>query len=291
MATAGDPTYAGVDDLDGEEAAEAVERLLFRLADDELVAAERYTEWQVRAPTLESDISLANVAQDELGHARLWYQVLERFGHDETDLIWERDPGDFRHSTLVEQPFADGDWADAVLRGYLYDVAEDERLRAMDESTFAPIRDRVGKVLDEEAYHLEYAESWLERLAEAEEGHERLQDALERLYPYALTLFEPGDETMEARIVEMGVREEALGALRAAWHDRVDAILGSLDLHVPPLDLPEQYDGHVSPADLPDHVGRDGDHTDHWAALFAEMTGTYEDLGRDHATRIMDDDE
>ena len=53
----------------------------------------------------------------------------------------------------------------------------------------------------------------------------------------------------------------------------------------------ERSDGHVSPTDLPDHVGRDGDHTDHWPALFAEMTGTYEDLGRDQATRIMDDDE
>jgi len=291
MATAGDPTYAGVDDLDDAEAAEAVERLLFRLADDELVAAERYTEWQVRAPTLESDISLANVAQDELGHARLWYQVLERFGHDETDLIWERDPDDFRHSTLVEQPFAEGDWADAVLRGYLYDVAEHERLHALDDSTFAPIRDRVGKVLDEEAYHLEYAESWLERLADGEDGHERLQDALDRLYPFALTLFEPGDETMEAHIVEMGVRETSLGALRESWHDRVDDYLGSLGLRVPPLEPSERSDSHVSPTDLPDHVGRDGDHTDHWPALFAEMTGTYEDLGRDHATRIMDDDE
>ena len=290
MATAGDPTYAGVDDLDDAEAA-AVEAQLFRLADDELVVAERYTEWQVRAPTLESDISLANVAQDELGHARLWYQVLERFGHDETDLIWERDTDDFRHSTLVEQPFADGDWADAVVRGYLYDVAEDERLRAMDESTFAPIRDRVGKVLAEEAYHLEYAESWLERLAGAEDGHVRLQDALDRLYPYALTLFEPGDDAMEARIVEMGVRDEPLVELRESWHDRVDAILGSLDLHVPPLDLPEQYDGHVSPTGLPGHVGRDGDHTDHWPALFAAMTETYEALERDHATRIMDGDE
>jgi len=127
--------------------------------------------------------------------------------------------------------------------------------------------------------------------AGADEGHERLQDAIDRLYPYALTLFEPGDEKREARIVEMGVREEALGALRAAWHDRVDDYLGSLGLRVPPLEPPERSDGHVSPTDLPDHVGRDGDHTDHWPALFAEMTGTYEDLGRDHATRIMDDDE
>ncbi|PSP45708.1 phenylacetate-CoA oxygenase subunit PaaI [Halobacteriales archaeon QH_10_70_21] len=290
MAAAEDADFAGVEELSDEEAA-AVEAQLFRLADDELVVAERYTEWQVRAPTLESDISLANIAQDELGHGRLWYQVLKRFGYDETDLIWERAVDDFRHSTLVEQPFAEGDWADAVVRGYLYDVAEDVRLGALEGSSFGPIRDRVGKVLAEEEYHLEYAENWLERLAGDEEGRERFQAALDRLYPHALTLFEPVDEATEARIVEIGVREESLVALREAWHDRVQAGLGDVGLEVPSLDRHEGPDGHVPPADLPDHAGRDGDHTDHWPALFDEMTETYEELGRDYATHIMDDDE
>ena len=280
----------GLDDLDADDR-EAVEDLLFRLADDELVLAERYTEWQVRAPTLESDISLSNVAQDELGHARLWYGVLEAFGYDETDLIWERDPADFRHSTLVELPFGEGDWADAVVRAYLFDVAEDVQLHALADSTFAPIRDRVGKVLAEEDYHLEYAESWIEHLATDEEGRERLQAALDELYPYALTLFEPGDEALEERLLDLGVRDDALVELRDAWHDRVSGFLADLGLAVPDLDLPEQYDVHVSPTGLPAHVGRDGDHTEHWPDLHAEMTETYRDLERTHATRIMAEEE
>jgi ring-1,2-phenylacetyl-CoA epoxidase subunit PaaC len=289
MAAAEDADFAGVEELSDEEAA-AVEAQLFRLADDELVVAERYTEWQVRAPTLESDISLANIAQDELGHGRLWYQVLKRFGYDETDLIWERAVDDFRHSTLVEQPFAEGDWADAVVRGYLYDIAEDVRLGALEGSSFGPIRDRVGKVLAEEEYHLEYAENWLGRLAAHEDGHERLQAALDRLYPYALTLFEPVDATAEARIVEMGVREEPLSGLREAWHDRVRSTLEDVGLEVPALDSGTE-DDRASPVDLPDRVGRDGDHTDHWPALLEEMTGTYEELERDYAKHVMETDE
>ena len=281
---------AGPEDLEDADRA-AVEDLLFRLADDELVLAERYTEWQVRAPTLESDISLSNIAQDELGHARLWYEVLGAFGYDETDLIWERDPGDFRHSTLTELPFEEGDWADAVVRGYLYDVAEDVRLRALEDSTYGPIRDRVGKVLGEEDYHLEYAESWIQHLATDEEGRESLQAALDRLYPYALTMFEPADEDLEARILELGVREDALVELRDEWHDRASSFLESVGLEIPALDLPDQYDVHVSPSDLPEHLGRNGDHTDHWAALHEEMTGTYQELGRDYATKIMQDED
>ncbi|MFU8869884.1 Phenylacetic acid catabolic protein, partial [Natronococcus sp.] len=103
-------TLENPDDLEASER-EALETLLKRLADDEFVLAERYTEWQVRAPTLESDLALANNAQDELGHARLWYDVLEDLGFEEQELIYERDPADFRHATLVELPFAEGDWA------------------------------------------------------------------------------------------------------------------------------------------------------------------------------------
>ncbi|WP_340100018.1 1,2-phenylacetyl-CoA epoxidase subunit PaaC [Salinibaculum salinum] len=290
MATTEDVSLDSPDDLDDEQR-EAVKDLLLRLADDELVLAERYTEWQVRAPTLESDISLANIAQDELGHARLWYNVIETFGYDETDLIWERDAEDFRHSTLVELPFEEGDWADAVVRSYLYDVAEDIQLRALEDSTYAPIRDRVGKVLGEEDYHLEFAESWMEHLAADDEAREKLQDALDRLYPYALTLFEPSDEDIEETIMELGLRDEELVGLRDEWYDRVSSYLESIGLEVPELDLPEQYDIHVSPDQLPEHVGRDGNHTDDWEALLDEMTNTYEELGRDYATRIMDDDE
>ena len=290
MAAADDATFDSPEDL-SEEEREAVETLMRSLADDELVLAERYTEWQVRAPTLESDISLANIAQDELGHARLWYEVVKQFGYDETDLIWERDAADFTHSTLVELPFEEGDWSDAIVRGYLYDVAEDIRLHALEDSSYAPIRDRVGKVLDEEEYHLEYAENWLERLAADDEGRQSLQDAVDRLYPYALTLFEPVDEDVEQRIVELGLRDTPLVELRDEWHDRVSGFLESIGVGVPDFDLPEQYDVHVSPSDLPEHVGRDGNHTEDWEQLLDEMTETYDELGRDYASTIMTQDE
>jgi ring-1,2-phenylacetyl-CoA epoxidase subunit PaaC len=289
MAQAEPVEFTDPEDLD-EAGEAAVKDLLFRLADDELVIAERYTEWQVRAPTLESDISLANIAQDELGHARLWYEVLKQFGHDETDLIWERDAAEFRHSTLTELPFEEGDWADAVVRSYLYDVAEDIRLHAMANSTYAPIRDRVGKVLGEEDYHLEYAESWLRRLAADDAGRDRVQAAVDRLYPYALTLFEPTTEELEEAVVDLGIRSEPLVELRDEWHDRVRSFAADVDIDVPDLDLPEQYDIHVSPDELPEHVGRDGDHTEHWPPLLDEMTEAYRYLERDYATRIMYDE-
>ncbi|WP_254768027.1 1,2-phenylacetyl-CoA epoxidase subunit PaaC [Salinilacihabitans rarus] len=273
----------GPDDLDAEER-EAVETLLYRLADDEFVLAERYTEWQVRAPTLESDLALANVAQDEYGHARLWYDLLADFGYDEPDLLWERDPGAFRHATLVERPFETGDWADAIVRSYLYDEAERLRLAALEESSYPRIVDRVGKVRGEEDYHREHATNWLERLAETEDGRERVEDAVDRLFPHALTLFEPVDPEIERRIDDLGLRTRSLDEMGAEWLDTVVPFFESLGVETPVSGRDE-----VTEADLPDARGRDGSHTDDWFTLHDEFTRTYRELGRTEAGRIMGD--
>lgn len=267
---------AGPDAL-SDDGRDAIMAVLYRLADDELVLGERYTDWQVCAPTLESDLALANIAQDEFGHARLWYDLLMDFGLTEADLIFERDPASFRHSTLTELPFDEGNWADAIVRGYLYDTAEVRRLETVESSAYRPLRERVEKVLLEERYHREHAKRWLARLAEAPAGHERLQTAVDRLFPFALTLFEPGPH--EATIDDLGLRTIRLADLRGDWLEAVASHLGSLDLDVPELDE----------AALPDAIGRDGSHTEHWPTLHAEMTRTWRQLGRTQADRIMED--
>ncbi|WP_255169865.1 1,2-phenylacetyl-CoA epoxidase subunit PaaC [Natrononativus amylolyticus] len=275
-----------------EEEREAVETLLYRLADDEFVLAERYTEWQVRSPTLESDLALSNIAQDELGHARLWYDLLEDFGYEESELLWERDPATFRHSSLVELPFESGDWADPILRSYLYDEAEHLRLEALEDSSYDRIRDRVGKVQGEENYHREHATSWLERLTETDDGRERVQAAVDRLFPHALTLFEPcaprDDESraaeVESRIDDLGIRTRSLEEMGEEWLETVVPFLESLGLETP---VSERHE--VTEDDLPEARGRDGSHVEEWYDLYDEFTHTYRELGRTKADRIMED--
>ena len=253
-------------DLTAESQA-ALEELLFRLADDEFVHAERATEWQIYAPTLESDLALANIAQDEFGHARLWYDLLEELGYTEAECIWERPPAEWRHATLVERPFPDGGWGNAVLRGYLYDVAERIRLEATLETSYAPLADRVGKALDEEEYHREHAYNWLERLTSDPEGRDRVQTALDALFPHALTLFVPA--THETAIRRYGFRRESTTAMREEWLETIVPTLESFGLDVPDVD--------EAAASL-DVQGRDGTHTDAWSELYAAFTATYREL-------------
>jgi ring-1,2-phenylacetyl-CoA epoxidase subunit PaaC len=261
-----------------EREQKAVEAQLFRLADDEYVQAERYTFWQVRAPTLESDLASANNAQDELGHARLWYDAIQQFGYSEESLLWESEPSDFQHSTFVELPFEEGDWADAVLRAYLYDIAENIRLSALENSSYKVIRERTSRIQGEEGYHVEHAESWLQRMAQDSDASRRVQDALDRLYPYALTLFEPvGD--VEDDIVDLGVRTMTLDEMRKEWKDRITEFLTDLGFDVPTDEDP------ATP------VGRDNNHTEYWDELYEEMVSSYRNLGRHEATKLMDPEE
>src|SRR5215216_951852 len=59
--------------------------LLLALADDEFVTGYANSEWTGIAPLLEEDLAFSSLAQDELGHARLFY-----------DLLWELQIADYR---------------------------------------------------------------------------------------------------------------------------------------------------------------------------------------------------
>ena len=78
----------------------ALDQRLLALADDELILAHRDSEWTGHAPMIEEDIALANIAQDELGHATLWYDILcdlRKQPDEQADqLVYFRDAADWR---------------------------------------------------------------------------------------------------------------------------------------------------------------------------------------------------
>ena len=91
------------------------------LADDALVLGHRLSEWSGRAPMLEEDIALSNLALDLIGQARLFYEYageVEGKGRDEDGLAYFRDAQEFRNLLLVEQP--NGDFAATMVRHFLY---------------------------------------------------------------------------------------------------------------------------------------------------------------------------
>src|SRR5574337_638262 len=183
----------------------ALKELLFRLADDEVIIGHRNAEWTGRGPILEEDIAFSSMAQDEIGHAQIYYSLLHELGEAEPDqLAFNRDAAEFRCAQLVELP--KGDWAFSVARQFLYDAAEAVRLAALSRSSYQPLAQAARKFAGEEKYHFMHGQSWIANLGKATpESRARLQAALDQAFPYALGLF----ETTEADAAMVGAGLQA----------------------------------------------------------------------------------
>jgi ring-1,2-phenylacetyl-CoA epoxidase subunit PaaC len=232
----------------------ALAAYLLALADDELILGHRDSEWCGHAPILEEDIAFANLAQDEIGHAALWYRLLEPLtGARTDDLIFRRAAADYRCAQLVALP--KGDWAHSMLRQFLFDAAEAVCLPRLAVSPYAPLAETAAKVRTEEIYHLRHTRAWVRRLGlGTPESHRRMQAALDALWPYALQLFVPLPE--EAALVADGV-VPAAADLRREWEALAGATLTEASLIIPAAAQPSATDRR--------------DHGPHLTALLDEM--------------------
>ncbi|MCB9433467.1 MAG: phenylacetate-CoA oxygenase subunit PaaC [Ardenticatenaceae bacterium] len=222
---------------------------LLAMADDEILLAHRDSEWTGHAPILEEDIALANLAQDELGHASVWYGLLhELTGEDANQLVFFRDASAYCNIQMVELP--NGDWAFTLMRQYLFDVAEMMRLTALMESDYRPLADAAAKVRREELYHVRHSSAWIRRLGlGTEESHRRTQKALNTLWPFALQMFVPLPN--EAALVANSILPDS-AQLQARWLDVVLPFLHQAGLEVPETLTPiatsrQQHSKYLAP--------------------------------------------
>ena len=166
------------------------EQLLLSIADDELVLGWRNSEWTGIAPFLEEDVAFSSIAQNEIGHARALYQlVAEELGTTADELAFDRKPEEYMCSKFVELRFVP-DWARTIARHYLYEEADERRIKALIESDDTEVAGLAGKIDREEAYHRMHAQMWFDRL----QDEPRFVEALDELRPL---VDERGDHTPE----------------------------------------------------------------------------------------------
>ncbi|MBI5472268.1 MAG: phenylacetate-CoA oxygenase subunit PaaC [Ignavibacteriae bacterium] len=223
---------------------QALETLLLALADDELMLGHRNAEWTGYAPLIEEDIAFSNIAQDELGHSLAWFTLYQQLSNKKPDsLAFEREWSDYTCCRFVTYP--KGDFAYTVVRQYLFDEAEQVRLRAFSLSPYEPIRDVSAKILREEAYHLMHSQGLIERLGDAtEESHRRMQAALNDAFPQALGMFEALEG--EDELISSGIFG-GNAKLRDEWLGRVQPVLENATLLIPgaPADFGGRKRNHV----------------------------------------------
>ena len=230
----------------GVDPAALAERCL-ALGDDALIYSHRLQQWVTRAPELEEETALANIALDLLGQARLLLTraaQAEGRGRDEDQLAFFRDEREFRNVRLVER--ADADFAELTARLLVFSawrLALFEQLTAVPATGPRPdpvLAAIAAKAVKELTYHRDYAAAWVIRLGDGTDySHAKAQAALDALWPL--------------------VGELDLDADAAAYLNAVIAEATLTRPTVPPL------------APVAGKTGRDGTHTEAMGYILAEL--------------------
>jgi len=226
----------------------ALAGLLLSMADDEFVIGFSDSEWTGIAPILEEDVAMSSIAQDELGHARAFYELLAALlddGRDADALAYDREPEAYRHARLLDH--GRGDWAMTIARRFLYDTADAARLASIGDG-WPPLAELVAKIRREERYHVMHALAWAHRLARAGgEARERFVAALEALVPDAPSVLAAPEG--EAALIEAGILSRSMAEAFAGWWTEVAGTLGPLGISLALEPPPDPARARAVPSD------------------------------------------
>jgi 1,2-phenylacetyl-CoA epoxidase catalytic subunit len=211
----------------------ALVNLILVLADNKYFLGRRVSEWCPGGPSLESAVAAAAIAQEELGHARALYPLLEELPLVEVPAPLQRGHERERKYTVsvLAQPLPT--WPDVVAALILIDPALTTMFRALSECRYEDLRKRAARVPGEEAFHRKYADGRVRDLTRTDGGRRTLQQRVDQLLPEMLCWFGPPGE----RGVQELKREHLLGLdsdeLRQAYLDEIAPLLvqSGIDLH------------------------------------------------------------
>ncbi|GGJ69541.1 ring-1,2-phenylacetyl-CoA epoxidase subunit PaaC [Anoxybacillus voinovskiensis] len=249
---------------------EALVELLFQLADDDFIIAYRGSEWLGLAPHIEEDVAFSSITQDTMGHAAMYYQLLEDIGMGRADdLAHGRGANERRNAILLEEVNGPGhylyepqyDWAFAVVRNYFYTQAKKVRIDSLKNCSYEPLAQVAVKVNMELYYHLMHWRTWFVQLVNAGgEARERMRKAVEKVFDDfagVLSLGEKGEKMVECGLIDS---EEVL---KARWLQAVKPVFEQTN-----LELPSEF--HMKRGN-----GRNGEHTADLIEALATLSEVY----------------
>jgi phenylacetate-CoA oxygenase PaaI subunit len=208
--------------------------VLSSLADNKQAIGRRYAYWCNGAPALEAAVAAAAMTQDELGHARTLYPLLEDFTQAETDLSQVEPMTRTLHYHLAYLDHDFQGWADFVATNFLFDMALTTFFEAAQNSSYEPLRQRARKIVQEERIHEMHADGWVRRLAKAGGAvRSTLIDSLNRLWNETLCWFGPNDDPNMQQLYQDGTIDATPDELRSRYLRKIMPALDSLEIDVP----------------------------------------------------------
>jgi ring-1,2-phenylacetyl-CoA epoxidase subunit PaaC len=166
----------------------ALMELLFQLADDDFIISYRGSEWLGLAPHIEEDVAFSSINQDTMGHAAIYYQLLEELGAGKADVLaHERQATERKNAIILELANGTGtyldeprfDWAFTVVRHFFYDVYKKIKLESLKNCSYEPLAQAAVKINMEQYYHVMHWNIWFQQLTLSDgEARIRMTEAI-----------------------------------------------------------------------------------------------------------------
>jgi 1,2-phenylacetyl-CoA epoxidase catalytic subunit len=209
--------------------------LVESLADNKAALGMRYAEWGVSAPTLESAVAAAAMAQDEMGHARSTYPVCKALGVEAGDEGLE---GRGHRLALLDDELPD--WTAFIAANLLVDGILTTFVAATADSALEQMAQRARKILQEEGSHRVHGEAWARRLCRSGDAQRAAFAAsLRETWEHASRWGGPAGDPGVRAAVRAGLLDRDMAQQRAQVRSWAQALLAAEGLE---LALPEPAD-------------------------------------------------
>lgn len=206
------------------ECVPALVDLVVALADNKHALGLRYAEWCSSGPTIEAGVAATGMAQDELGHARVLYGLLEELPGAPLRSEHEWLAADARTVGFLDAAFPD--WPHLIVANVLLDQALTLVLETAAESRYLPLRQRARKIIEEEQYHALHGGGWfLQLAAEGPQVKALLSHIIGDAWADSACWFGPAEGGALGRLVAEGVLQEAGEHVRRRFLERVGPLL------------------------------------------------------------------
>lgn len=232
-------------------------KYLLQLGDNALIMGHRNSEWCGHGPVLEQDIALTNIALDQVGQARNFYQYAAQLITESTDemitedsLAYLRDVWDFKNCLITELP--NGDWAQTILKQFIISAYQYFLYAELQNNNDPQLAAITAKAVKELRYHLRWSAEWVIRLGDGtEESKKRMLHAIEEIWSYTGELVTPV-------AYELEILGDKYLLIQEKWEEEIRSVFAEAALSFPEKRWMQQG-------------GKLGAHTEHMGYILAEM--------------------
>jgi ring-1,2-phenylacetyl-CoA epoxidase subunit PaaA len=186
------------------------------------------------APGINDRIAITSALQDEMGHAQVMFRMLEDFGIDAYERVFERDPASFKTFFMLE--FAPRDAIDTGMGHLVGDQAGYITTCDLEANcSFGPYSRSLRKVNFEENFHVKRGEYMIRHyMQQGPEIRRRVQESLDFWFPMGAEWFGATDD-VKSRTDQLHyrIRGSSNDQLRQIWMQRLVPFCEQLGLKVP----------------------------------------------------------